>query len=178
MKITKINRNFLTNRIGMLLLIIILFTSCKITPFVEIKENENAYLIRNKNSIGEVFKEIFDSNEIDKSFERFTPTIEEINVAEIILNKDFLKKIKSKVDGKFIRKNLNDYKRQYLGYIDSNGDKIIFISFFLDKNIKKQDDQSWKEDYRIMFDGGASFWVAEINLKKNKVKNIFVNGIA
>ena len=40
-------------------MILILFASCKTTPFVDIKENENAYLIRNKNSIGEVFKENF-----------------------------------------------------------------------------------------------------------------------
>lgn len=175
---SKINRNFSSIRNTIFPLIIVLFSSCKSTPFVEIKENENAYLIRNKNSIGEVFKYNFKTNEIDKSLERFTPTIEEINQAELILNKDFLNKIKSEIEGKFIRKNLNDYKRQYLGYIDSNGDKIVFISFFLDRSIKKQDDQFWKEEYRIIFDGGASFWVAEINLKASKVKNIFVNGVA
>ncbi len=166
------------NKAIFILIIFFLFASCKTTPFVEIKENENACLIRNKKSIGEVFKENFDSNEIDESLKRFTPSIEEINQVEIILNKEFFRKIKSEVDGKFIRKNLNNYKRQYLGYKDSNGDKIVFISFFLDGNIKKQDDQFWKEEYRIMFDGGASFWVAEINLKTNKVKNIFVNGVA
>jgi hypothetical protein len=48
----------------------------------------------------------------------------------------------------------------------------------LDRSIKKQDDQFWKEEYRIMFDGGASFWVAEINLKTSKLKNIFVKGVA
>lgn len=178
MTITKINWNFSSIRNAILLLIVVLFSSCKSTLFIEIKENENAYLIRNKKSIGEVFKENFKTNEIDKSFNRFTPTIIEVNQAELILNKEFLNKIKREIDGKFIRKNLNNYKRQYLGYIDSNGDKIIFISFFLDKNIKKQDDQFWREEYRIMFDGGASFWVAEINLKTNKVKNIFVNGVA
>lgn len=166
------------NKTILIFIISFLFASCKSTPFVEIKENENAYLIRNNNSIGEVYKDNFETNEIDKSLIRFTPTIIEVNQAELILNKEFLNKIKREVDGKFIRKNLNNYKRQYLGYIDSKGEKIIFISFFLDKNIKKQEDQYWKEEYRIMFDGGASFWVAEINLKTSKVKNIFVNGVA
>jgi hypothetical protein len=118
------------NKKILIFIISFLFASCKSTPFVKIKENENAYLIRNNNSIGEVYKDNFETNEIDKSLKRFTPTIEEINQVELILKKDFLNKIKSEIEGKFIRKNLNDYKRQYLGYIDSNGDKIVFISFF------------------------------------------------
>lgn len=177
MSITKINRNFTLIRKEIFFLILILFASCKTTPFVEMKENENAYLIRNKNSIGEVFKENFDSNEIDKSLKRFTPTIEEINQAEIILSNNFKKENKSK-DGKFISRNLNDYKRQYIGFLNSNGDKILYISFFLDKKSKKQDDQFWKEDYKMILDGGASYWIARINLKTNKLENIAINGVA
>lgn len=158
-------------------MILILFASCKTTPFVDIKENENAYLIRNKNSIGEVFKENFDSNEIDKSLKRFTPTIDEINQAEIILTNNFKKENKSK-DGKFISRNLNDYKRQYIGFFNSNGDKIIHISFYLDKNSKQQDDQFRKEDYKMTLDGGVSYWIAKINLKTNKLENILINGVA
>ena len=70
MAITKNYRDFKTIRNGLFLLIIALFASCKTSLFVDIKENENAYLIRNNKSIGEVFKENFDSNEIDNSLKR------------------------------------------------------------------------------------------------------------
>ena len=105
MAITKINRNFSSIRNAILLLIAVLFSSCKSTPFIEIKENENAYLIRNKNSIGEVFNENFESNAIKNSLKRFTPTIAEVNQAENILKLGFKKLNKSK-DGRFISRNL------------------------------------------------------------------------
>jgi len=154
-----------------------LFTSCKSTPYVKIKENENAYLIRNNNSIGEVFNENFKTNEIDKSLKRFTPTIEEINQAENILKLDLKKRNKSK-DGRFISKNLKDYKRQYLGYINSDGDKMLHVSFDLDKNSKNQDDRFWKEEYKMILDGGVSYWIAIINLKTNKLESFAINGVA
>jgi len=177
MAITKINKNFKFILNVKFLMIIILFNSCKSTPFVEIKENENAYLMRNNNSIGEVFKENFETNEIDKSLKRYTPTIEEINQAENILKLDFKKSNKSK-DGKFISRNLKDYKRQYLGYINSDGDKMLHVSFDLDKKNKKHDDRFWKEEYKMILDGGTSYWIAIINLKTNKVEKIAINGVA
>lgn len=177
MAITKINRNFSSIRNAILLLIVILFSSCKSTPFIEIKENENAYLIRNNNSIGEVFKENFETNEIDKSLKRFTPTIEEFNQAEEILKLDLKKRNKSK-DKRFIFRNLKDYKRQYLGYINSNGDKMLHVSFDLDKNSKNQDDRFWKEEYKMILDGGVSYWITIINLKTNKLESFAINGVA
>lgn len=158
-------------------LVFIFFTSCKTSHFLEIKSNENAYLIRTDKSIGEVFKESFETNEIDKSLKRFTPTIEKINKAENILKLDFKKSNKSK-DGRFISRKLNDYKRQYLGFINSNGDKMLYISFYLDKNSKNQNDQLWKENYKMILDGGTSYWIAIINLKTNKVEKIAINGVA
>lgn len=177
MAITKINRNFSSIRNAILLLIVVLFSSCRSTPFIEIKENENAYLIRNKNSIGEVFNENFESNAIENSLKRFTPTIEEVNQAENILKLGFKKLNKSK-DGRFISRNLKDYKRQYLRFINSDGDKTLNVSFYLDKNSKKQDNRFWKEDYKIILDGGVSYWIAIINLKTNKMESFAINGVA
>jgi hypothetical protein len=177
MAITKINRNFSSIRNAILLLIVVLFSSCKSTPFIEIKENENAYLISNNNSFGEIFNENFESNAIENSLKRFTPTIEEVNQAENILKLGFKKSNKSK-DGRFISRNLKDYKRQYLGYINSDGEKMLHISFYLDKNSKKQDNRFWKEEYKMILDGGTSYWIVKINLKTNKLENIAINGVA
>ncbi|MBA4154338.1 hypothetical protein [Flavobacterium sp.] len=154
-----------------------LFTSCKSTPFVEIKENENAYLIRNNNSIGEVFNKDFESSVIENSPSRFTPSIEEINGAENILISNLKNKNNSK-DGRYIFRNLKDYKRQYLGFINSDGDKMLHVSFYLDKNSKKQDNRFWEEEYKLILDGGVSYWIAIINLKTNKLESFAINGIA
>jgi hypothetical protein len=177
MAITKINKSFVLIRKELFFLIVVLFTSCKTSPFVEIKENENAYLTRNKNSIGEVFKENFESNVIENSLKRFTPTIEEVNQTEYILKLDFKKPNKSN-EGRFISRNLKNYKRQYLGFVNADGDKMIHVSFYLDKNSKKQDNRFWKEEYKIILDGGVSYWIAIINLKTNKLEVVAINGVS
>ena len=164
-------------RKGLIIFVLVFFVSCKTTPFVEIKSHKNAYLIRTNKSIGEVFTENFETDEIDKSLERFTPTIDEINQAENILKLDF-KKSNKNTEGRFISRNLNDYKRQYLGFINSTGDKMLHISFYLNKNRKNQNDELWQEGYMFIFDGGTSYWIAIINLKTKKVEKIAINGVA
>jgi hypothetical protein len=159
------------------LLIYILIVSCQSkSSFIEIKSNENAYLIRNKHSIGEVYKENFKFDFIEKSNQRFTPSIDEVNQAEILLKAE-LKKSNGK-NKRFILKNWKDYKRQYFGYLNSNDEKILNVTFFLNEDIKNQNDQIWKEQYEFYLDGGPANWIAKINMSSRKVEVIAINGVA
>jgi hypothetical protein len=157
--------------------IYILIVSCQSkSSFLEIKSNENAYLIRNKHSIGEVYKENFKFDFIEKSNPRFTPSIDEVNQAEILLKAEF-----NKSNGKnkrFILKNWKDYKRQYFGHFNSNDEKILNVTFFLKKDIKNQNDQFWKEQYEFYLDGGPANWIAQINMNTNRTEIISINGVA
>lgn len=159
------------------MLIFMLIVSCQSkSSFVEIKSNENAYLIRNKHSIGEVFKENFIFDVIEKSNQRFTPSIDEVNQAEILLKAEF-KKSNGK-NKRFILKNWKDYKRQYFGYLNSNDEKILFVSFFLNEEVENQNDQFWRERYEFYLDGGPANWVAKMNMSSRKVEVITINGVA
>ena len=158
------------------MLIFMLIVSCQSkSSFVEIKANENAYLIRNKHSIGEVFKENFKFDVIEKSNQRFTPSIDEVNQAEILLKAEF-KKSNSK-NKRFILKNWKDYKRQYFGYLNSNDEKILFVSFFLNEEVKNLNDQLWKEKHEFYLDGGPANWIAKMNMSSRKVEVIRINGV-
>jgi hypothetical protein len=85
--------------------------------------------------------------------ERLTPTPEEIIYEENVL-KDQIKGFNQKSltnQGRgcpIIHRNLKRYKRQYFGYLNSEGEKIIWINLIWDSN--KRNLQSWdkKSNYR------------------------------
>jgi hypothetical protein len=99
---------------------------------------------------GPIFKEVdhYKSHKFDVAIfpasyidlipgKRFTPTRQEIDLAESILlidlktlNKDLFNQSSTPV----IHKKLNKYKRQYFGYIDNNGDSILLINCFWFRN--------------------------------------------
>jgi hypothetical protein len=112
---------------------------------------------------------------------RFTPNVEEIKLFENQLysefkefNKNNPNQIKSKKQ--IIFKNLKKYRRQYLGIINENGNKIIFINFLWKKyNIldaksgKKETDNSWKKEWKFIFDIGHENWYAKYNLNEKEI---------
>lgn len=119
---------------------------------------------------------------------RFTPTTIEIDSAEIILRKG-IKKINVNRPNQYdncpvIHRKLRKYKRQYFGYVDNNGDKIIFINCFWDKNgfidrvfYKEPVDDKWKTEEKFVLDGCSYFWSIKVNLTRKKLFDFGVNGL-
>jgi len=118
-------------------------TACR-TQFIKSKDtaqlfptsNKTLFGVKGSNYKGTVFTKeypfqklfIFD---VDSS-RRFTPTAEEIKIVENLLHhKLTTKKSQSNkllVDP-FIRRHLVQYFRQYVGFIDKRGNKIVHINF-------------------------------------------------
>ncbi len=68
------------------------------------------------------YKSLIDIKDYEKSF---TPSLEEIKIVENL----FLKKIESKRKiKKTPKKEFYNYYRQYLGYINSNQEKVIMVN--------------------------------------------------
>ena len=119
---------------------------------------------------------------------KFTPTQVDIDSAEIILKKGIKKINKNRpnqVDNcPVIHRNLGKYKRQYFGYIDQNGDKVIFINCFWDKNgfmdkvlYNEPKDTKWKTEEKFMLDGCSYYWSINVNLNKKILFDFGVNGL-
>lgn len=110
---------------------------------------------------------------------RFTPTQQEINKAEIALQnslKIINKQLVNQSSTPVIHKNLKKYKRQYFGYIDKNGDRILLINCFWSRN--KYDSEGWLTDQRMVLDGGSYYWNVKFNLEKNELFDLDINGYA
>jgi hypothetical protein len=111
---------------------------------------------------------------------RFTPTKEEIFKAENAL-KSKLKYINNPLinqsSSTIIHKNLKKYKRQYFGYINDKGEKILYINSLWSKSIKEHH-WHWLNEIIMVSDGGSHYWNIEYNLETEELMNLSVNGPA
>ncbi|ANQ51590.1 hypothetical protein MY04_4248 [Flammeovirga sp. MY04] len=94
--------------------------------------------------------------------QRFTPTIDEVKKAEAYLEE------------KFYLEYLLKYRRQYFGYIDKQGNKILYINCFWSENSFHH--KEWKETIVVVDDGGDHYWQIKFNLKTGGFFDLSVNG--
>jgi hypothetical protein len=154
-------------RIALLFISIILFLS---------GFTQEAILMKGKGYTGYIFrKEHFVFMTVENQKERFTPSKEDIAYAEILLEESIHNYLKSeKIHTSYIKQNtLKEYKRQYVGFINNHGDKIIFIKFFKGPSL-----DSLSREIVDIFDGGENYWSIEINITQRKLLRITINGEA
>ena len=111
---------------------------------------------------------------------RFTPTREEVDKAEIALAiniKKLNKNLINQTETPFIHKKLYKYKRQYFGYIDNDGSRILLINFFWSKERYSNSNNSlWLKERILVFDGGSYYWNIRFDLNKNELFDLDING--
>ena len=118
---------------------------------------------------------------IDSTFEKFSPTIEEIGIAKK-LSKDYIDSLEQnrnpeivKQYGKLLNFGDSDYFRQYVGYVDSKGNRIVFINAVCKSYGQKSD---LKKNWIFVLDGGSCFYQIKVNLTNKKCTDFSVNGEA
>ena len=107
---------------------------------------------------------------------RFTPIKKDVDDAEESLlqqlpelNNDHM----NQDDSPVIEKNLKKYRRQYFGYIDNNGKKILFINAFWKKE-KEYD--NWLQESINVLGGNSFFWNVKFNTETGELFDLTVNG--
>lgn len=125
-----------------------------------------------------VAKERFVFKSIENQQARYTPSMDDVRKAEMILscNGKYLKdnQISKLPDYPIIYQSLRKYERQYVGLIDKSGDHIMWINL-VSKKKAKHDDVS--RDIIQANDGGSHYWSICINITKGYVYNMRVNGV-
>src|SRR2546428_9441114 len=109
---------------------------------------------------------------------RFTPSKEDIIKAEELIKKQLAGLNKSLNNQgnecPIIHNNLKKYRRQYLGYITNEGERIIWVNFISWKD--KSHTTEIGKDVIIILDGCSYYWNIKVNLNKEKVFDLRVNG--
>lgn len=121
--------------------------------------------------------------------EPYTPTILDIKKAEDILFKDYytyrvnilsyFKQDVKTVNQKFknpdkVKKYFWKYNRQYLGYVNTSNDTVIYIGLLNFKNKKKAQEnfKGWKQ--KILFGVGDYYYENQIMIEINLTKKDFI----
>ncbi len=180
-----------TKFFGLLLIAILLF-SCKTTVETFQTDDANKIGVKSNKFCGTVFKAIDSGNlhfiQPFVSLDKFTPTREDIQLAEAIL-KTQIESINSHRINQFgkqgyIDKHLNKYFRQYIGFINEQGDHVIHINFhwnrfsIFDRLKGNWDDRlNYTSDFSIVLDGGSRYWNVNVNLTTKKLSGLSVNGV-
>lgn len=186
-------------KIFLLFALTLYLSSCRVqlisTEDIIIIPVTKSYLegVKGPNFQGSIFKENYPDKYFYHAFDsvnRFTPTRQEIAEVETILLNQLPAANNLRPNqgngNPVIHKNLPKYFRQYVGYTDKQGNRIININFYWNHHsiIDKINDYSsgidsrlnYDSEYSIFLDGGSYHWQADINLTKKKIMNIGVNG--
>ncbi|MDR2204860.1 MAG: hypothetical protein LBE36_01695 [Flavobacteriaceae bacterium] len=138
----------------------------------------DGYIMDFKYYKGYVFDKSKEVTFINGVSNRFTPSKQEIEHIEKIISVSIPKEKKATTNlGKQcpkISKNLKNYNRQYIGYMDINGNRIVWINFIWKKNCPS----NWEKDIILNMDGCSYFWQTKINLEDDKIFDLFINGMA
>ncbi|GEM59277.1 hypothetical protein B0A78_13545 [Flavobacterium columnare NBRC 100251 = ATCC 23463] len=135
--------------------------------------------IKGKDFSGYIFEENhFVLMSIDNQDKRYTPTKEDIFLAEEIIKKDIFcvnKKLINQLKGyPQIHKKLKNYVRQYVGFLNKSNEKVIWINFIWKNRFT---DKEYSNDIINVHDGGSYYWSIQINLTTKSASNLKVNGI-
>lgn len=110
--------------------------------------------------------------------DRFTPQQTDILEAEKILNEQLINLNKNLLNQTgscpIIHKKLKKYKRQYIGAMTENGDSIIWINFIWEKD--KDSIKKCSDEILIILDGCSFYWNVKVNLTKEKLFDLSING--
>lgn len=116
---------------------------------------------------------------IENQKERYTAVEEDVLLAERMI-KEGLAELNNPMtdqgDGcPVIHRNLKKYIRQYVGYVNTAGEKVIWINFLWKSGT---DNQTLTNEVVIVLDGCSHYWNIKVNLDKRMLYDLSVNGSA
>ena len=135
-------------------------------------------LVKGKDFTGYIFDENhFVLLTIDNQFKRYTPSKEDVLLAESII-KNKLKCLNVDLVNQgykcpIIDKKTKKYMRQYVGFINNNNEKILWINFIWENKFSK--DKISKDIIQVM-DGCSYYWNIKVNLNTNNLNDLNING--
>lgn len=171
----------------------IFFIGCKTTVKTFQTTDTEKIGVKSNKVRGTIFTTSYQADKLfmatGDSLKRFTPTQEDIALAENILKEQIEAANKAQVNQfrnrKFINKNVKKYFRQYVGFINLQGDRLIHINMHWDRfttsDIIKgygDDRLDYTSDFSMVLDGGSRFWSININLTAKSLYGLSVNGVA
>jgi hypothetical protein len=175
-----------------LIIFLTLLLSCSTTVKTFQTSDADKIGVKSNKFEGTIFKSTYPKDKLfilpSDSLTKFTPTGEDIKLAETILNEQIQKVNNPRINqfgkSQYIDKNLNKYFRQYVGFINEQGDSVIHINFhwnrftIFDRIKGYWDDRlEYTSDFSQPLDGGSRYWNINVNLSEGHLYGLSVNGV-
>jgi hypothetical protein len=172
--------------------VLTLLFSCRTTIETLQTSDPNKIGVKSNKFRGTIFKNAY-SNVFfiptSDTLRRFTPTKEDIALAEKVLKEQIAKANTPRINQfgrrQNIDKNLNKYFRQYVGFINEQGNRVIHINLSWDRftvldRMKGywNDRLEYTSDYSRTLDGGSRYWSVNVDLNTKALYELSVNGVA
>ncbi|WKN44485.1 hypothetical protein [Tunicatimonas pelagia] len=172
-----------------LMILIGLYSSCKASLKIVEQPTRYSTVVEGESFQGVIFSEDTECTYCFQGEKRFSPTLYNVQEAEEVLKDNLRQENAEKVNqGKncpVIHKNLNNYRRQYFGYINQKGDSIIYTIFewsrySISDRIRgaiEDNSEDWKKEMVLDLDGCSRYWTINIDITEEKLFNLRVNGV-
>ena len=171
--------------------VLTLLFSCRTSIKTFQTTDTNKIGVKSNNFRGTIFTSSYSNSffiPASDTLKRFTPTKEDIVLAETILKNQIEKVNASRMNQfgrrQYIHKNLNKYFRQYVGLINEQGNRVIHINLSWDRftifdRIKGFSDSrlDFTSDYSMTLDGGSYYWNVNVDLTAKALYGLSVNGV-
>lgn len=143
------------------------------------KVGDNSRLINGKGFSGYIFnKDHFILMNIENEKGRYTPSDDDIYLVENIIKNSIEKAnvdLLNQGEGcPIIHKRLKKYTRQYFGFENTKGEKIIYVNFVW----KDKKDKRLSKDIVIVKDGCSYYWSIKVNISQAILYDLQINGRA
>jgi hypothetical protein len=175
-----------------LITVLTLLVSCRTSVGTFQTSDTNKIGVKSNKFRGTIFKSSYSTmflTTTSDTLKRFTPTEEDIILAETILKEQIGKintlHINQLERRQNIDKNLNKYFRQYVGFVNEQGNRVVHINLSWDRftifdRIKGYWDSrlEFTSDYSMTLDGGSHFWNVNVDITSKTLYGLSVNGIA
>jgi hypothetical protein len=101
---------------------------------------------------------------------RWKPTKIDIKIIEKLIRETY----KTSWNELIKLKKLSKYRRQYFGYINNKGERIIWVNYICGCQYRKE----LKSNSIVVFDGGNCYWNVRVNIDTMEVFDFSVNGVS
>ena len=109
-----------------------------------------------------------------KNYKNWTPSLNDIIIAEAILKTAFNDQKRGTVN-RLLGRSPDEYFRQFVGAETESGEKIVWINCFCKKELDSF--KEWKTNLVYVADGGNCFFNVKANITKNIYTEMNVNGL-
>src|ERR1700722_5712046 len=152
-------------------LLALYFIIASLTLYAQVKDSTAAWEYKTDNYDCAIFPMAY-SSDIVHNTKRFTPGFPDIDKAEKAIAQQMLTPRDTTKRLPDVYRHIKKYRRQYCGYTNNDGHKILYINMFWEEDKYVKD---WLKQMVMVQGGGSNYLSMKYDLTDNKLYDLQIN---